>query len=293
MAWEQIAAQLNSQTTIYSLAVYNSRLYGSTSNNGRLFRLNAAGDAWEQVCSDKNGQTSVQSLKVYGDRLYGGTGSQGRLFRLNAAGNAWEEVCAQLNGQTFIDSLAVYGSRLYGGTRTGGRLFRLNAAGDAWEESAVELNGQGYIFSLAVFSGRLYGGTYNLGNLFRSDVIESTNIGRKVIMSNLKADAFREIPDAFFTSRSNQDGVDTDGDTYIDCQQKTATIRGQRVQCVGIHIGSNTDSAELTTVKLRLKGGNAKGDFNLINGVAYTNMGLDRIYGDYGNASDVKLLFQA
>ena len=112
-------------------------------------------------------------------------------------------------------------------------------------------------------------------------------------MSNLKADAFREIPDAFFTSRSNQDGVDRDGHTYIDCQQKTTTIRGQRVQCVGIHIGSNTDSAELTTVKLRLKGGNAKGDFNLINGVAYTNMGLDRIYGDYGNASDVKLLFQA
>ena len=172
MAWEQVASQLNGQTAIRSLAVYDSRLYGGTSGDGYLFRLNVAGNAWEQVAAQLNGQTTIQSLAVYNDRLYGGTSTDGRLFRLNIAKNAWEQVAAQLNGQTAIYSLAVYNDRLYGGTSYGGRLFRLNLAEDAWEQVAAKLDSQTEIYSLAVYNGRLYGGTYPGGRLFRLNLAE-------------------------------------------------------------------------------------------------------------------------
>ena len=165
--WSQVCAQLGSETRIYSLAVYNGRLYAGTNPNGLLYRLNTAGTAWEQVCAQLNSQTYILSLAVYDGRLYGGTYPDGLLFRLNAAGNAWEQVCAQLNGQTRILDLVVYNGRLYGSTADDGCLFRLNAAGNAWEQVCAQLNGQVRVNGLAVYNGRLYGGTALGGRLFR------------------------------------------------------------------------------------------------------------------------------
>ncbi len=169
-AMELVADSLVAGQYIYSLCVYNNRLYGGTGQlaSGRLFRLNAAGNAWEQVCAQFGGENNTMSLIVYNNRLYGGMGASGLLYRLNAAGNAWEQVCAQLNGQNDIYSLAVFGGGLYGGTGPDGRLFRLNAAGNAWEQVCAELNGQGRILSLLVYNDRLYGGTHvNAGSSAR------------------------------------------------------------------------------------------------------------------------------
>lgn len=78
--WLQVANSLNSQTGITSLAVFENRLYGGTSPNGRLFNLNNVGNAWEQVCAQLT-ETGILSLCEFNNNLYGGTTPNGRLFR--------------------------------------------------------------------------------------------------------------------------------------------------------------------------------------------------------------------
>jgi len=78
-AWTEVAPQLNSQTYILTLAVYNGKLYGGTYPLGRLFEWNGI-NAWTEVAPQLNAQTSINSLAVYNGKLYGGTASLGRLF---------------------------------------------------------------------------------------------------------------------------------------------------------------------------------------------------------------------
>jgi hypothetical protein len=108
-------------------------------------------------------------------------------------------------------------------------------------------------------------------------------------MSSTDYEAPRAIADAFFTGLSDFDGVDG-GVPYIDCSQKTSNASGPKGICKGIHIGSITDSETLAEVKLRFKGSNEIVTFKLTTGVTH-NYKLDRIYGNYGNAADVRILF--
>jgi len=164
--WVQVCTLLNGQSRIYSLAVFEGRLYGGTGTGGRLFRMNLTETAWEQVCGKFLDRRMILSLTVFENRLYGGT-ENGDLYRLNLAGNSWERICGILNSQLHMKSLIVFEGRLYCGTGFGGRLFILNLAGNAWEQICAQLNGQGLINSLAVFEGRLYGSTSPGGRLFR------------------------------------------------------------------------------------------------------------------------------
>ncbi len=162
-AWEEKAPQLNAQTAIFSLAVFNGKLYGGTGPNGRLFEWNGS-NAWIEVAPQLNAQTAIYSLAVFNGKLYGGTYPNGKLFEWNGS-NAWVEVAPQLNSQNYIYSLAEYNGKLYGGTGTNGKLFEWNGT-NAWVEVAPQLNSQTYIMSLAVFNGKLYGGTFPNGKLF-------------------------------------------------------------------------------------------------------------------------------
>jgi len=177
--WEKVCDQLNSQY-IYSLCVFNARLYGGTYGVAgvRLFRLNGAENAWEQICASY-GQGSVRCMIVYNDKLYAGTGEGftsggGELLKLNDAGDGWDSVCAQLDSQKTISSLCVHDGRLYGSTTvsvgSGAKLFRLNVGENAWEEICDTLDGERSSYSLTVYDGRLYAGVNfpgNYGKLYR------------------------------------------------------------------------------------------------------------------------------
>jgi hypothetical protein len=86
-AWVQVAPTLESQTYIYSLAVFNGKLYGGTYPGGRLFEWNGT-DAWVQVAPTLESQTYIYSLAVFNGKLYGGTYPGGRLFEWNG----WYEI---------------------------------------------------------------------------------------------------------------------------------------------------------------------------------------------------------
>ena len=63
-AWAEKAPQLNSQTLVLSLAVFNNKLYGGTGSGGRLFEWNGT-DAWVQKAPQLNSQTHIHSLAVF------------------------------------------------------------------------------------------------------------------------------------------------------------------------------------------------------------------------------------
>ena len=77
--WVEVAPQLNAETYIYSLAVYNGKLYGGTYPSAKLYEWNGV-NAWTEVAPQLNAQTNIYTLAVYNGKLYCGTISLGRLF---------------------------------------------------------------------------------------------------------------------------------------------------------------------------------------------------------------------
>ena len=109
---------------IYSLCVYNGKLYGVTSPSGKLYEWNGV-NAWIEK-APKLAETHIWSLCVYNGKLYGGTGNSGKLYGWNGV-NAWVEK-AQYLGEQKIFSLCVYNGKLYGGTgESSGKLYEWNA----------------------------------------------------------------------------------------------------------------------------------------------------------------------
>jgi len=164
-AWVEVAGRAGgTETYIYSLAVYNDKLYGGTAQNGRLYEWNGS-DAWVEVAGKLGTEIRIYSLAVYNDKLYGGTLPNGRLYEWNGS-DAWVEVAGKLGTEICIYSLAVYNDKLYGGTAQNGRLYEWNGS-DAWVEVAGQAGGtETYIYSLAVYNDKLYGGTYPNGRLY-------------------------------------------------------------------------------------------------------------------------------
>ena len=70
------------ETQIWSLCVYNGKLYGGTYPNGKLYEWNGV-NAWVEK-APKLGGTQICSLCVYNGRLYGGTAGNGTLYEWNA-----------------------------------------------------------------------------------------------------------------------------------------------------------------------------------------------------------------
>ena len=108
-------------------------------------------------------------------------------------------------------------------------------------------------------------------------------------MSTQTYEGSRAIADAFFSSHSDFDGADN-GVPYIDCDMMTTNSSGRKGICKGIHIGSVTDSETLAEVRLSFKGSNEITAFKLATGITH-NYKLGKLYGNYGNAADVRLLY--
>jgi len=78
---------LGAEIYIYSLAVYNNKLYGGTYPNGKLYEWNGV-DAWVEVAPRLGDETHIFSLAVYNNKLYGGTYPNGKLYEWNGV-DAW------------------------------------------------------------------------------------------------------------------------------------------------------------------------------------------------------------
>jgi hypothetical protein len=83
--WTQIAPQYESESTIYSLALYNNKIYGGTYPGGHLLEWNGT-DAWVEVVPKQGNETRILSLVVYHGKLYGGTYPNGNLVEWAGSG---------------------------------------------------------------------------------------------------------------------------------------------------------------------------------------------------------------
>ena len=167
--WVQRAPQLNLQVTILSMAVYNGKLYGGTSNGGRLFEWNGV-NLWVQVAPQLGAITEIYSLAVYNGKLYGSTNVSGRLYEWNDV-NLWVSVAPQLGAATTITGLAVYNDKLYGSTSIGS-LYEWNDV-NLWVEVAPVFGAEVYLFNLEVYNNKLYAGSNPNGNLLEWDDVNT------------------------------------------------------------------------------------------------------------------------
>ena len=155
--------QLGSNIHVFSLAVYDGKLYGGTGTSGKVYRYDG-GTTWTDV-GQLGTNIRVLSLAVYDGKLYGGTYDSGRVYRYDG-GTTWTDV-GQLGSNTYVYSLAVYDGKLYGGTYDSGRVYRYDG-GTTWADVG-QLGSNTYVFSLAVYDGKLYGGTGTSGKVYRYD----------------------------------------------------------------------------------------------------------------------------
>jgi len=124
-AWVEKAPKLGTEANIRSLCVFNGKLYGGTSNNGKLYEWNGT-NAWVEKAPKLGAEQYINSLCVFNGKLYGGTYPNGKLYEWNGT-NAWVEVAPNLGWEEYINSLCVFNGKLYGGTRANGKLYEWNA----------------------------------------------------------------------------------------------------------------------------------------------------------------------
>ena len=108
--WTEVAPQLGSQTDIWTLAVFNGKLYGGTYPGGCLFEWNGV-DSWIQVAPQLGSQTHIYSLAVFNGKLYGGTAPGGLLFVVPQPGCFLDLNSIGIGHYSFMDNS---GNKLHG-----------------------------------------------------------------------------------------------------------------------------------------------------------------------------------
>ncbi|MFA6318130.1 MAG: hypothetical protein WC943_11995, partial [Elusimicrobiota bacterium] len=145
---------------IYSLAVYNGKLYagqGSGGGNGDVLVFD--GTSWS--VSYDGSQENISALAVYNGKLYAGQGyNPGDGDVLVFDGSSWT---GSYDGDSrSIMALAAYNGKLYAGQGTdGGTGDVLVFDGSSWSTSYN--GGWDLIFALAVYNGKLYAGQGSSG----------------------------------------------------------------------------------------------------------------------------------
>lgn len=189
-AWIAVASQLGGEQ-VWTLAVFNNKLYGGTAPNGKLFEFNNV-DAWIEKAPRLSSQTTITALIVFKGKLYGGTAPNGKLFEFNNV-NAWIEKAPQLGLETSINSMVIFEDGLYAGTSTHAKLYKWNEL-NAWAEVAAQIAvNQMNITSLIVFLGRLCGGNTGSGDLLRWEGVTSYSVsGNSSLGGNILDNNFIE-----------------------------------------------------------------------------------------------------
>jgi peptidoglycan/xylan/chitin deacetylase (PgdA/CDA1 family) len=169
--WTEKAPMLGGQPDIFSLEVYNDKLYGGTDASGRLYEWNGT-DAWVQKAPYIASETHIYSLKARTDGLYAGTYPNGKLLKWNGV-DAWTVKAPKLGSETFIFALEEDDDgNLYAGTGLNGMLYRWNGT-DAWVQVAGTFGSETQIRALKWYEGKMYGSTYPHGLLLEWNGVDA------------------------------------------------------------------------------------------------------------------------
>jgi outer membrane protein assembly factor BamB len=147
----------SSTTAIYSLTVYNGKLYASFGGSGKIYVFD--GTTWTE--SYDSTETDIKCLAVYNGNLYAGSGGGGKVFAYD--GTTWTE--SYDSAELIIFSLATYNGKLYAGSGGNGKIFVFDGA--TWSESYDSTEGS--VYALAVYNGKLYAGSYSSGKIYVFD----------------------------------------------------------------------------------------------------------------------------
>src|ERR1044072_2044989 len=147
-----------------SAADAQGNIYLGTGNDGKVFKIDAAGKG--TLLYDSN-ELDVSALAVGRDgAVYAGTSPDGKVYRIGADGKA--EVYFD-PGDKYIWSLAVMADGSLGvGTGENGKLYKVRTAGAKPEDSLLFDSSETHIISLAADTkGNLYAGTDSGGIVLR------------------------------------------------------------------------------------------------------------------------------
>lgn len=185
--------KLGSAVYVFSLCVYNGKLYASTCHAGseeagRVFRFDG-GDQWTDLgAPDK--ANAISAMTVFEGSLYVASskyrlaGSSlaesenknfgGRVFRLGD-GDQWIP-CGTLSAETeAVSSLIEYRGKLYAGSLYKPAGFFRYEGGETW--TACPNPGK-RVEAMTVFNGSLYASCYDEGAVFRFDGEQWHDMGR-------------------------------------------------------------------------------------------------------------------
>lgn len=137
---------------VYSLAVYNGKLFAGTGPNGVIYVYD--GNTWE--VSYSSSEETIKALLVYDGKLYAGGDPNGSVFVYD--GVEWSEL-DDVPGEP-ICSFAVYGGKLYAGTQNGVFVYEDGVWSKVWEYGVA---------SLEVYNNKLYAGSYFSGAVYVFD----------------------------------------------------------------------------------------------------------------------------
>ncbi len=176
--WEQINEDGFGNSvnfSVFSMAVYNGRVYAGTWNNSsgcEVWRLNDLGtNEWIQIVtggfSNANNR-GVHCMAVYNGRLYAGIANNNDYFEVWAYDETnWTQVADAGLGtdSTWAQSMVVHDGKLYMGSgwgSSGARVWTYDGA--TW----VQINTTGFgdsdngaVRSIASYNGHIYAGVYN------------------------------------------------------------------------------------------------------------------------------------
>jgi hypothetical protein len=157
---------LASATYVYSLVVFNGKLYAGTETNGDVFVYDEGTDTWTNT-GNLASATCVFSLVVFNGKLYAGTLPNGDVFVYDEGTDTWTNT-GNLASATYVYSLVVFNGKLYAGTYPNGNVFVYDEGMDTWTNTG-NLASVTRVFSFTVFNGKLYAGTYPNGDVFVYD----------------------------------------------------------------------------------------------------------------------------
>lgn len=175
--------RLGNAIIVYSLAVYDGKLYAGTCEPGKdeaghVYRYQS-GTHWID-CGSPDPSNAVSALGVYRGKLYAGVsryrlvGSAlpesenphlgGKVYRYEG-GQTWVD-CGSLPGATAITGIAVYRGKLYASSTYSPGLFWYDG-GTTWRPSGSP--GGQRVEALGVYNGNLFATGYNEGAVYRLD----------------------------------------------------------------------------------------------------------------------------
>lgn len=150
------APQLDTNTAIYEIIVFESQLYGIAYPDGALFEWNGS-DEWVKKASKVDAENGGYCLCSHNSKLYMGSLNHANLYEWNGT-NSWIIKADGIGTAITIYCLASFNGKLYAGVNDDGALWEWDGV-DTWILKASKYGSENDIRKLLVFNNKLYGGT--------------------------------------------------------------------------------------------------------------------------------------